>query len=298
MSTLARPMHYQQAAPEIASLARQSGVPRPEHQGWLRRQTLGPVKVWKRRWFILKDGQLFSSKTPSAERIKPVVSIAGCRITPDPNANPGYYGFRITPSNKHPDRRVQLFCYDDEDATKAWIKCLMKATIGRDFNAPVVSSCTVATVPLNVARDMAPRPPSAVFSGSPVSPVSPQQPNADNWGLPNINSEPFAGGNAEGDWPQTVGNQMVSPPLSKPVSASFISPQEQVFNTGMYPHQQTAYEQPGLRGRPVSATNDAPVGQRVSGFMRSNQEGGEDKRQIVAKNGYHSRGNSVNRTLL
>jgi hypothetical protein len=67
-TTLARPMHYQEAAPEIGSLARQSGVPRPDHQGWLRRQTLGPVKVWKRRWFILKNGQLFSSKTPNVSR--------------------------------------------------------------------------------------------------------------------------------------------------------------------------------------------------------------------------------------
>ncbi|KAI8053867.1 hypothetical protein BDF22DRAFT_681771 [Syncephalis plumigaleata] len=101
-------------------------------------------------------------------------------------------------------------------------------------------------------------------------------------------------------------SHMISPPLSKPVSASSISTQEResTMNTGnnnnattgtyhhhqhhhqsMQPMQQMQYmrqmsfERFDPRSRPASAANGAPIGQRVSGIMRANQEGGEEKRQ-------------------
>ncbi|KAJ8455127.1 hypothetical protein ONZ45_g19042 [Pleurotus djamor] len=45
---------------------------------------------------------------------------------------------------------------------REWMKAIMKATIGRDYTKPVVSSCNIPTIPLTVAQAMnpAPRPPS------------------------------------------------------------------------------------------------------------------------------------------
>ncbi|KAF8318115.1 hypothetical protein DL93DRAFT_2076079 [Clavulina sp. PMI_390] len=76
----------------------------------------------------------------------------------DENANPGRYGFSII----HPTGTTHWFSSEEQIAIREWMKALMKATIGRDYTKPVMSSVNIPTIPLAVAQAMspAPRPPS------------------------------------------------------------------------------------------------------------------------------------------
>ncbi|KAG6912503.1 hypothetical protein DXG01_014148, partial [Tephrocybe rancida] len=91
-------------------------------------------------------------------KIKGYVNIVGYKVTVDENVNPGRYGFRI----EHDNDKTHYFSSDEKSAIRDWMKAIMKATIGRDYTKPVISSCNIPTIPLMVAQAMnpAPRPPS------------------------------------------------------------------------------------------------------------------------------------------
>ncbi|KAJ9114738.1 hypothetical protein QFC22_005614 [Naganishia vaughanmartiniae] len=74
----------------------------------------------------------------------------------DANTSSGNYGFQLV----HDGQKTHHFSSGDHRAIKEWMKNLMKATITRDFTAPVISSCNIHTIPLREAQAMAPRPPS------------------------------------------------------------------------------------------------------------------------------------------
>ena len=63
----------------------------------------------------------------------------------------------------HDTEKPHFFSSDEQLIVREWMKALMKIAIDRDLNAPVVTSCSVDTVPLSVAKKMQPRPPSTMF---------------------------------------------------------------------------------------------------------------------------------------
>ncbi|KAF8748530.1 Sterile alpha motif [Rhizoctonia solani] len=91
-------------------------------------------------------------------KIKGYINITGYKVIADENANPGRYGFRIVHDNAKP----HFFSSEEQVVVREWMKALMKATILRNYNDPVRSSCNVPTIPLAIAQQMnpAPRPPS------------------------------------------------------------------------------------------------------------------------------------------
>lgn len=91
--------------------------------------------------------------------MKGIINLRGYRIIPDETIQPGKYSFKA----QHEDERTFYFYTDVDTSMKAWISSLMKATISRDFNAPVLSSSMIPTVSLDVARRMRPRPPSVLL---------------------------------------------------------------------------------------------------------------------------------------
>ncbi|KAI7866077.1 hypothetical protein BDF14DRAFT_1818527 [Spinellus fusiger] len=130
----------------------------PEHEGWLHKQS-DKYKTWNKRWFVLKGIHLFYFKSPKDVRMKGIVNLRNYRVVVDPSIHSGKYCFKA----QHDKERTFFFYTDNEEAMRVWIKMLMKATITRDFQSPVMSSNHIATVPLEVARRMRPRPPSVIM---------------------------------------------------------------------------------------------------------------------------------------
>ncbi|ELU45274.1 phospholipid binding protein [Rhizoctonia solani AG-1 IA] len=146
----------------------------PDYSGWMRKKG-DRYNSWKLRYFVLKGPHLYylRSRTVSLvassrgficqrnmqeTKIKGYINITGYKVIADENANPGRYGFRIVHDNAKP----HFFSSEEQVVVREWMKALMKATILRNYNDPVRSSCNVPTIPLAIAQQMnpAPRPPS------------------------------------------------------------------------------------------------------------------------------------------
>ncbi|KAG2204699.1 hypothetical protein INT47_011995, partial [Mucor saturninus] len=142
---------------DVVSLAEVSVS--PDMEGWLYKQG-DKYKTWNKRWFVLKSNNLFYFKSPKAVRMKGIINLKGYRIEVDESIHPGKYCFKA----HHGKERTFYFFTEHEKAMKDWLKALMKATIARDFATPVMSSSTIPTISLEMARKMRPRPPSTLFN--------------------------------------------------------------------------------------------------------------------------------------
>ncbi|KAJ3753070.1 hypothetical protein EV360DRAFT_54086 [Lentinula raphanica] len=131
----------------------------PDHAGWMRKKG-DRYNSWKLRYFVLKGPHMYYLRSDShAEtKIKGYINIIGYKVTVDENVNPGKYGFRI----EHENDKTHFFSSEEKTLIREWMKAIMKATIGRDYSKPVISSVNIPTIPLMVAQAMnpAPRPPS------------------------------------------------------------------------------------------------------------------------------------------
>lgn len=131
----------------------------PDHQGWMRKKG-DHYNAWKVRYFVIKGPHLYilRSDDKTEVKIKGYINIVGYKVIADENVDPGRYGFRIV----HDTDKTHFFSSDEQIVVREWMKAIMKATIGRDYSKPVVSSVNIPTIPLTVAQAMnpAPRPPS------------------------------------------------------------------------------------------------------------------------------------------
>ncbi|PFH47127.1 hypothetical protein AMATHDRAFT_50532 [Amanita thiersii Skay4041] len=131
----------------------------PDHGGWMRKRG-DRYNSWKTRYFVLSGPHLYClrSNSKTETKIKGYINIVGYKVTVDETVDPGKYGFRID----HEHDKTHYFSSDDKGIIREWMKSIMKATIGRDYTKPVISSCNIPTIPLTVAQAMnpAPRPPS------------------------------------------------------------------------------------------------------------------------------------------
>ncbi|KAF9578777.1 polar growth protein, partial [Lunasporangiospora selenospora] len=130
-------------------------IGKPDYAGWLKKRG-DTYRTWKSRWFMLKGVTLYYMNSPKDNASKDYINLVGYKIIQDENIYAGKYCFKAV----HEDLRNFYFYTESEHDMKGWLKALMKVTIGRDPTAPVISSSNIATIPLHVARKMAPRPPS------------------------------------------------------------------------------------------------------------------------------------------
>ncbi|KAF9912225.1 polar growth protein [Lobosporangium transversale] len=130
-------------------------IGRPDYAGWLKKRG-DTYRTWKSRWFMLKGVTLYYMNSPKDSASKDYINLVGYKIIQDENIYAGKYCFKAV----HEDLRNFYFYTDSESDMKGWLKALMKVTIGRDPTAPVISSSNIPTIPLHVARKLAPRPPS------------------------------------------------------------------------------------------------------------------------------------------
>ncbi|KAI7870450.1 hypothetical protein BDF14DRAFT_1994002 [Spinellus fusiger] len=130
----------------------------PDIEGWLYKQG-DKYKKWNKRWFVLKGANLFYFKSPLDIRMKGVIHLRGYKVMSDETVSTGKYAFKV----QHDTERTFYFYTNTEESFKAWFKCLVKTTISRDYKAPVLSSSTIPTISLDMARRMKPRPPSMLL---------------------------------------------------------------------------------------------------------------------------------------
>ncbi|KAI8393937.1 uncharacterized protein BYT42DRAFT_552768 [Radiomyces spectabilis] len=141
----------------------------PEHEGWLHKKS-DKYKTWNKRWFVLKGTNLFYFKSPKDTRMKGIINLRGYRIFVDETIHAGKYSFKA----QHEKERTFFFYSDTLETMRMWLQMLMKATIMRDFASPVMSSNQVATVSLDMARRMRPRPPSVIMYNKPHANENPK----------------------------------------------------------------------------------------------------------------------------
>ncbi|KAG9317765.1 hypothetical protein JVU11DRAFT_1983 [Chiua virens] len=148
----------------------------PDHQGWMRKKG-DHYNSWKLRYFIIKGPHLYilRSNSRTETKIKGYVNIVGYKVVADENIDPGRYGFRIV----HETDKTHFFSSDEQAIVREWMKAIMKATIGRDYSRPVVSSVNIPTIPLTVAQAMnpAPRPPSPTARAATQKALRRENPN-------------------------------------------------------------------------------------------------------------------------
>ncbi|BGP29644.1 hypothetical protein JCM10296v2_001383 [Rhodotorula toruloides] len=132
-------------------------IGRPDHSGWMRKRG-EKYNTWKMRFFVLKGVYLYYLKTEAEQKAKGVIDLTGYRVLSDPDIRPGEYAFKIV----HDTERPHYFAAAEQITVRNWMKEIMKATILRDYSAPVVSSCDIEVLPLDIAQTMTPypRPPS------------------------------------------------------------------------------------------------------------------------------------------
>ncbi|KAI7822934.1 hypothetical protein BC939DRAFT_173958 [Gamsiella multidivaricata] len=130
-------------------------IGKPDYAGWLKKRG-DTYRTWKSRWFMLKGVTLYYMNSPKDNASKDYINLIGYKIIQDENIYAGKYCFKAV----HEELRNFYFYTESESDMKGWLKALMKVTIGRDPTAPVISSSNIPTIPLHVARKLAPRPPS------------------------------------------------------------------------------------------------------------------------------------------
>lgn len=132
--------------------------------------------------------------------MKGIINLRGYRIICDETIYAGKFCFKA----QHERERTFYFYTDSEEVLKAWTKAMMKATIARDFNAPVLSSSTIPTVSLDMARRMKPRPPSMILYKRETRPMSPPSLESIDEPRQPIARVPFDTPENSGDEPQVL----------------------------------------------------------------------------------------------
>ncbi|KAI9498401.1 hypothetical protein BDB00DRAFT_447296 [Zychaea mexicana] len=131
---------------------------KPDMEGWLHKQG-DRYKTWNKRWFVLRGPNLFYFKSSKDLRVKGIINLVGYSIIPDETIHSGKYCFKM----QHEKERTFYFYTSSKESLKSWMRALMKVTISRNYTEPVLSSSSIATVSLEMARRMRPRPPSTIM---------------------------------------------------------------------------------------------------------------------------------------
>lgn len=124
-------------------------------QGWVKKRG-ERYNRWNNRYLILHGMDLIVLRDPSADKVKNLIPLHGYKVVSDETMSAVGYTFKIV----HDTQRTHYFSLEDATAMRGWMKAIMKATIGRDFSQPVISSYSNATISLEEAQRMRPRPPS------------------------------------------------------------------------------------------------------------------------------------------
>ncbi|KAL4403049.1 actin filament polymerization regulator [Malassezia pachydermatis] len=125
-----------------------------DKQGWIKKRG-ERYNTWNARYLVLQGNDLLVLRDPNAVKVKSHIPLRGYKVYAD-DPSTGRHGFKIL----HDAERTHHFSHEDPKELRAWMKSVMKATIGRDTSQPVISSYSNPTISLEEAQRRRPRPPS------------------------------------------------------------------------------------------------------------------------------------------
>lgn len=142
------------AAPEAAKDA--------DFSGWLRKRGERSYN-WKLRYFVLKGTRLAYFQTDRDTSEKGLIDINSHKVVIVDDIlfyGPNRHTFKLVPPAPGASRalnftppKTHFFCADSKEQMRQWIAVFTKATIGRDWSSPVISSCTTKTISLKAAQE-------------------------------------------------------------------------------------------------------------------------------------------------
>ena len=131
--------------------------------GWLRKRGERSYN-WKLRYFVLKGTRLAYYQHDRDTSEKGLIDINSHRVVPVDDIlfyGPSKHVFKLVPPAPGASRalnftppKTHYFCADTKEQMREWITVFTKATIGRDWSTPVISSCTTKTISLKAAREI------------------------------------------------------------------------------------------------------------------------------------------------
>lgn len=142
------------SAPEAAKDA--------DFSGWLRKRGERSYN-WKLRFFVLRGTRLAYYTSDRDTREKGLIDINSHKVSMIDDIlfyGPNRHAFKLLPPAPGASRslnftlpKTHFFCAESKEQMRQWIAALTKATIGRDWSTPVISSCTTKTISLKAARE-------------------------------------------------------------------------------------------------------------------------------------------------
>ena len=137
--------------------------------GWLRKRGERSYN-WKLRYFALKGTRLAYYHSEMDQEEKGLVDINSHRVVTIDDIlfyGPSRWTFKLVPPAPGASRavnftppRTHFFCAETKDQMRLWITAFMKATIGRDWTTPVITTFKAETISLKAAaQELKSRPP-------------------------------------------------------------------------------------------------------------------------------------------
>lgn len=104
-------------SPQMTSgyIQRRGQILRTEYEGWLRKQSSSIKKDWKRRWFILKEGQLFYVRSPKDLAPQHVVNVLLCTVKPSQKVDLDFCFDLVSPN-----KRVYTLQAESQEEMATW----------------------------------------------------------------------------------------------------------------------------------------------------------------------------------
>jgi hypothetical protein len=137
-------------------------VKNADFSGWLRKRSERNYQ-WNMRFFVLRGTRLAYYLTDEDTQERGLIDINAYKVQIVDDIlfyGPAKLTFKVIPPAPGASRSLNFtpprtIYFNAETATlmKEWMTAMTKATIGRDWSSPVISSCTTKTISLKAARE-------------------------------------------------------------------------------------------------------------------------------------------------
>lgn len=109
----------------------------PTKKGWLKRQSVGIMKSWQSRWFILEGNYLSYFSSEDVTKSPPIgqIFLPGHSLSELPlfQSESQKFLFELYPENEQlsSSKTSQVLCADSEEERKEWVKCIKQVLYSR-----------------------------------------------------------------------------------------------------------------------------------------------------------------------
>ena len=133
-----------------------------DYSGFMRKRS-DRAYSWKLKYFVLRGTRLAIYDTDKDNQERGLIDINSYRVVAVDDIlfySPNKFTFKLVPPAPGATRslnftppKTHYFCTESRDQLRDWMAAFTKATIGRDWSTPVISSCTTKTISLKEAQE-------------------------------------------------------------------------------------------------------------------------------------------------